>query len=279
MVERIEQIIEYLKISVRSFEQQIGASNGLIRKAISNKSDIQSKWISRIVENYPQFNIEWLITGNGDMLKNESQARKIYTITPQESITQESVQSYISDKIISIPIVDVSAAAGHGFFNSDHPEALGELKFPVSMLKNHSGNYYCGRVNGESMAPTLLNQDFIIFRLLTFDEWEYLKDDNVYFIVDRAGTSYVKRIKNRFHEDGTILCMSDNVDKANFRDFPVYGEDIANIYHVGWRFSKDMANINESFFSRMAEIEDRVNMIERKLLGDPNNNKNDFLRM
>ncbi|EGK00470.1 hypothetical protein [Dysgonomonas gadei] len=73
MIERIEQFVEYLGISVRAFEQKIGASNGLIRKAITNKSDIQSKWISIIVDRFPQINTEWLLIGKGPMLKIDSE--------------------------------------------------------------------------------------------------------------------------------------------------------------------------------------------------------------
>ena len=267
--ERIKLLIESLGSNRNSFAKALGYDRSqAIYDLINGKAKPSFDFFSRLLssEYSDTVNVDWIITGSGSMLKSKVKPKDIYTIIPAHSVAHEPAPSYANDNIISIPIVDVSAAAGHGFFNSDHPEALGELKFPASMVKRHTGNYYCGRVNGESMAPTLLNQDFIIFRLLTFDEWEYLKDDNVYFIVDRAGTSYVKRIKNKFHEDGTILCLSDNVDKANFRDFPVNGEDIANIYHVEWRFSKDMSNVNETFFSRMSNFEDRLNCLERSLL-------------
>jgi len=71
MIDRIKQIIENEGISTRAFEIKISASNGLIRKAIANNSDIQSKWILPIVDNFPQYSIEWLITGKGEMLKSE----------------------------------------------------------------------------------------------------------------------------------------------------------------------------------------------------------------
>lgn len=67
MIQRLEEFIYSLGISIRSFEQKIGASNGLIRKAISNNTDIQSKWLCAIVENYPRLNANWLLTGKGEM--------------------------------------------------------------------------------------------------------------------------------------------------------------------------------------------------------------------
>lgn len=68
IIQRINQFIEKQGITIRAFEKAISASNGLIRKAIANNTDIQSKWLSLIVDNFPQINPIWLLTGNGEML-------------------------------------------------------------------------------------------------------------------------------------------------------------------------------------------------------------------
>lgn len=65
---RILQIIENEAISIRNFERTIGASEGLIRRAIKNNTDIQSKWTSAIADIYPNYNTRWLLTGRGEML-------------------------------------------------------------------------------------------------------------------------------------------------------------------------------------------------------------------
>lgn len=70
MIERLSQFIKNQGISVRYFEQIISASDGMIRRAITNKTDIQSKWIKNIADNYPDLNLEWLLTGKGEMLKH-----------------------------------------------------------------------------------------------------------------------------------------------------------------------------------------------------------------
>lgn len=262
---RVIEYLEYKDITKESFYKESGLSASNFKgKALY--SEIGGEALVKILSLYDDLNADWLIRGYGDMLKEYKPVKKKDLNQHEKlSLLQEPINSYISDDIISIPIVDVSAAAGHGFFNHDHPEKLGELKFPVYMLRKKTGNYYCGRVNGESMSPTLLNQDFMIMRLLSFDEWADLKNDEVYFIVDRSGTSYVKRVKNNLHNNGTIVCMSDNTDKANFRDFEVPGEDFANIYHVEWRFSKDMTNINKTYSSRLEALESDMESIKQIL--------------
>ena len=70
MIERIAHFIDYLNIAVSIFEQNISASNGVVRHAIKKNKDIQSKWLVNIADNYPNLSIEWLITGKGEMLKS-----------------------------------------------------------------------------------------------------------------------------------------------------------------------------------------------------------------
>jgi hypothetical protein len=72
MIKRIEYFIENQGLNVSSFEKKISASNGLIRKAIANNTGIQAKWIAAIVDNFPQINPTWLLTGQGEMLNRTS---------------------------------------------------------------------------------------------------------------------------------------------------------------------------------------------------------------
>ncbi len=71
ITQRIKQVSDILEIKVSNLEKQIGASKGVLSRAISQNTDIQSKWLGVIVENYPQISAEWLLTGNGQMLKNQ----------------------------------------------------------------------------------------------------------------------------------------------------------------------------------------------------------------
>ncbi len=68
IIDRIREFIENNNISIRQFEISIGASNGLISNAIKKGTDIQSKWISKIIEIY-KINPIWLLTGEGEMLR------------------------------------------------------------------------------------------------------------------------------------------------------------------------------------------------------------------
>lgn len=86
---RIKYFIENKNISIRKFELSIGASNGLIGNAIKKNSDIQSKWISKIIEIY-NINPTWLLTGEGPMLRETTE----YNNGPPAQIAAKPKQEY-----------------------------------------------------------------------------------------------------------------------------------------------------------------------------------------
>ena len=63
--ERLNQFIDYIGYSVRSFEREIGVSNGTIRHLRDNLS---ANVKQRVSAKFPQLNQTWLLTGNGEML-------------------------------------------------------------------------------------------------------------------------------------------------------------------------------------------------------------------
>lgn len=72
IIQRIEEYLISRKIRVRQFEISIGISNGAISKAIKKGTDIQSKWLSNIVDIYDDINPTWLLTGKGEMTGESS---------------------------------------------------------------------------------------------------------------------------------------------------------------------------------------------------------------
>lgn len=72
ILSRIQEITSLEGITIGALERKIGASKGVLSRAINNGTDIQSKWIQIIVENYPHYSAEWLLTGRGDATKNTS---------------------------------------------------------------------------------------------------------------------------------------------------------------------------------------------------------------
>ena len=69
MKERILQFIDYKRFSKSKFYRETGLSNGILDK----KSGLTLDSIEKIYSKYPEINIEWLLTGKGEMLKTLAQ--------------------------------------------------------------------------------------------------------------------------------------------------------------------------------------------------------------
>ena len=66
--DRISKFIQYKNITIAEFERNVSLANGYIKKF---KGSIGSDKLNNIISYYPDININWLITGEGSMLKSE----------------------------------------------------------------------------------------------------------------------------------------------------------------------------------------------------------------
>ena len=76
MKKRLLQIADYLNISIRELEQKSGLKRGNISN-MSENSEIGSEKLSKIIDNFPQISLKWLLTGEGEMLKTNGINKRI----------------------------------------------------------------------------------------------------------------------------------------------------------------------------------------------------------
>lgn len=67
--ERLSEFISYLGISVSQFEQRIGVGNAFVKNTNERMKNSSKKLIS---SRYPELNMDWLIKGEGEMLKSQN---------------------------------------------------------------------------------------------------------------------------------------------------------------------------------------------------------------
>lgn len=93
--ERIQQYIDVKRISINSFENSINASNGYWRKTKSISANV----VSDILRIYSDINPVWVMTGEGEMIKNISENSQNLS---KQSIPKErnnSIDEFINQKI------------------------------------------------------------------------------------------------------------------------------------------------------------------------------------
>lgn len=143
-------------MTIGAMERSIGASKGVLSRAISNGTDIQSKWIQIIVENYPQYSPEWLLTGKGNMLKGKESAAEI-----------SSTVSY--DPKVGQPYYDVDFLGG---FSEVYNSQVSLPEHNIIVPGFDRANLWCN-VTGHSMEPQISHGDIIALRPCTIADIQF----------------------------------------------------------------------------------------------------------
>lgn len=167
-------------------------------------------------------------------------------------------------KHTAIPITDIAVAAGAGIFNNDYIEHTDHLSVPARMTKK-GAIHLAILVKGPSMAPTLQDGSYVIIRLLDRSEWLEMPDKRVYVVCDMEGKGVIKRVKNRFKQDFIVL-TSDSPDKASFPNYNMHTDEVHHIWEAVAKVDFKMANIHDQYYTKLEQIEDRLELLEQKLI-------------
>lgn len=92
------EFIKYAGLSARQFDISIGAGNGYTLRMKKNNASIGSDVIESIIRIYPQLNVEWLLTGEGEMLKKDGE-EDILDFDQLPKARQKQIERIIEMKI------------------------------------------------------------------------------------------------------------------------------------------------------------------------------------
>ena len=70
-------------MNITSLEKSIGASKGVLSRAINKGSDIQSKWLIALIEKFPNYNYEKLLKGENYQPEANQEFEKIQQFSNQ----------------------------------------------------------------------------------------------------------------------------------------------------------------------------------------------------
>lgn len=200
ILERIKQYIDYKSISVAAFEKSIGMSNASFGKCLKKGGAIGTDKLENILSVYPDISPNWLLTGNGDMLRNTTE------LTPTKDGT-------------GIPLIPVEAMAG--CFTGSQTILLQECDhYVVPAFKNADFLIY---VRGDSMQPRYYSGDMVACKMLSptdlFFQWGKV------YVLDTDQGALIKKVEQGT-DDETITLVSEN---ENYKPFQIPRRAI---YHI-----------------------------------------------
>lgn len=150
-----ERVLYFAKnqgFSVEYFLSSIEMTYGSF-KGKAKEGSLNSDAIAKILTNYPNINIEWLLTGKGDMIKFSN-----------ENIDKPTVFNLKSDRLIkhqSVPLYNIEASAGIVTLFSDSAGGKPIDHIQIPNLPKCDGAVY---VSGDSMYPLLKSGDIVMYK-------------------------------------------------------------------------------------------------------------------
>ena len=94
---RIELIIKYYNMSYNSFAKSLGLANGTgIKTMIDKNRNPQNQTLNKIVNTYPEIDMNWLRTGTGQMISNLPESlsgNDDLTVTAKQVINQLDINN------------------------------------------------------------------------------------------------------------------------------------------------------------------------------------------
>ncbi len=200
---RIQEITSNERMTIGAMERSIGTSKGVLSRAISNGTDIQSKWIQIIVENYPRYSPEWLLTGKGPMLKSEREEPQVEVKPihhPRSTEKKEETQV--------VYLYDFEASAGlRALFDNNRQNIIDTIKIPN--LPKCDGAIH---IVGDSMYPLLKSGDIILYKQMPLDINNLLYGEMYLLSYDIDGDDYivVKYIRKSEQGEPFVTLGSEN---------------------------------------------------------------------
>lgn len=262
--DRIRKVIEALfNGNTSAFALQIGHKYHTIRNITGEReSKPSSEILESIVNSIENINSDWLLTGNGDMLKPEkenSSKIKYYQSSDDHAqgrnMVNEHSEPYLVTKagtkyyqlphgkyLMRVPFVPVKAYAKYidECRDAELNESLEEYNFVVDQIGR--GCYMAFEIKGDSMDDnskrSLSNGDIILGRELGKEHWRDRLHTNEYpnWIIVLDKTILCKQIIAQDMERGTITCHSLN-PSPEYSDFELNFNDIRQMFNIIQRVS------------------------------------------
>lgn len=203
ILDRIKLYIDTKGISIAAFEKSVGMSNASFSKSLKNNGAIGTDKLENILSVYSDISPEWLLTGQGDMLKEEPSLS--VSMNPQEGT----------------PYYDVDFLGG--FDLQENSQAMGPALNIVANICPRA-EMWCN-ITGHSMEPTISHGDIIALHKCSVEDIQY---GEVYAVV--LDTFRTVKILRKSSTPGMLKFVPVNKEEFDEQEFSI--SRILQVYEV-----------------------------------------------
>lgn len=213
--DRILKYIEYKGIDKSNFEKQSGLANGFVDKSGDNT---RRSSLDKISNAFPDLNIDWILTGQGEMLKERNNLNNI--INPKES---QGVPYF----------EDIESTGSIMSMHNDYKETP---TFFINYEHFNDCTAYMQHV-GDSMYPKYCAGEIIaVKRIFNFD---IVLWGEAYLIVTNDNANNLRTVKLVYpHEDESKIIL--RASNPNFKgDTVINKADIVSMFIVKGKITRN----------------------------------------
>lgn len=203
--ERTIEFVKFKGITMKSFETKCGLSSGYVT---SMRKGFGSDKLNDVLTAFPELNRDWLLYGEGSMLKDENVGKEgkeehpnLYT-APLLPISAQG--GTLNDFVLSVKITDCEQVV----------TPIRDVDFVIT-------------VTGDSMAPDYPNGSQVLIKKV--NEKAFIEWGRVY-VLDTCNGSVIKEVR-KGNDDDSVMCYSLNPD-PKYQPFIVRFSDIYGMYRV-----------------------------------------------
>lgn len=250
--QRLIDFLDLKKISKSEFGRAINVSAAYVT---SIRKSIDPEKLQSIALKYPDLNLDWLLTGEGQMLKSGRQ-KVVYKLKNEAEDVGDVVDKYqnqnndfevLENGLIRMRTKLVTQKASAGYLTGwGDQEYLNELPtHEVYVREYHKGIYRSFEAVGDSMndgtensLPTIKSipaGSIATGRLISRHLWNsklHINDFHRYIIVTYEDGIIMKEIIAHNTETGIITCRSLNPNKDLYPDFDLDLQKVMQIFNI-----------------------------------------------
>lgn len=209
--DRLDKFMEYKGLNDNKITVEAGISNGLIGKG-RKRGSLSQDSISKLLYTYKELDANWLLTGNGPMLKSDEKGRGSVGGAPDKEEYYKLSEDIAAIGVKPIPLVNQRVAAGFGSDDFCIEEADVKDYYVIPKFRNRHIDFMI-EVSGSSMYPKYSSGDVIACAILK--ESAFIQWNKPHVIATREQGILVKRIKEGTNPN-SLLAISDNKDYPPF---------------------------------------------------------------
>ena len=213
-----------------------------------------------IANKFDDLNVEWLITGRGDMLKTEGLS---------EQVVNDPLSSYVFE--VKEFLTPVGKNKEPHVYYISHEEQKKYVKhyhdfaylqsLPTYQLPNLPGKFFRLFEAGETnMQPFITQGDIVIARFV--ENEKELRENQVYVFFPEKGKVQMKKLSKK--ENNQLVFSSIQNGNQQNQDAPVSLDKIHELWIVKG-YIRNTMNLSEDLQDKISRLESRMSEIEKKM--------------